>query len=116
MKSVASEGLVPVSGWGRSHVVLAREGGALPLMALPFRFGLGGRLGNGRQWFPWIHVDDLVALLRAVAGDPGYRGPVNAVAPEPIRNRGERVGRNDPCPCNSGKKYKNCCMRKTGVA
>jgi uncharacterized protein (TIGR01777 family) len=71
----------------RIGVVLAREGGALPLMTLPFRFGLGGRLGNGRQWFPWIHVDDLVALLRAVSGDPGYRGPVNAVAPEPIRNR-----------------------------
>jgi uncharacterized protein (TIGR01777 family) len=71
----------------RIGLVLAREGGALPRLALPFRLGLGGRLGNGRQWIPWIHADDLVALVRAVAGDPGYRGAVNAVAPEPIRNR-----------------------------
>lgn len=70
----------------RTGVVLAREGGALPLMALPFRLGLGGRLGSGRQWFPWIHADDLVALVRAALDDARYRGPVNASAPEPVRN------------------------------
>jgi uncharacterized protein (TIGR01777 family) len=70
----------------RIGVVLAREGGALALMARPFRLGLGGRLGSGRQWFPWIHADDLVALIRAVARDAAFRGPLNAVAPEPVRN------------------------------
>jgi uncharacterized protein (TIGR01777 family) len=70
----------------RFGIVLAREGGALPLMALPFRIGLGGRLGDGRQWFPWIHVSDAVSLVRAALRDEGYGGPVNAVAPEPVRN------------------------------
>ena len=70
----------------RIGIVLAAEGGALPLMALPFRLGLGGRLGDGRQWFPWIHADDLVGLLRAGLDDPSYRGAVNAVAPQPVTN------------------------------
>jgi uncharacterized protein (TIGR01777 family) len=70
----------------RIGIVLAREGGALPRMALPFRFGAGGRLGDGRQWFPWIHIDDLVALSLAILDDDGIRGPVNASAPDPVRN------------------------------
>jgi len=70
----------------RIGIVLAREGGALPRMALPFRFGAGGRLGDGRQWFPWIHIDDLVALILAILDDDGIRGAVNANAPEPVRN------------------------------
>jgi uncharacterized protein (TIGR01777 family) len=70
----------------RTGIVLAREGGALPAMALPFRFGLGGRLGDGRQWFPWIHADDLVALAIAALEDERYRGPLNGVAPEPVTN------------------------------
>ncbi len=70
----------------RTGVALAREGGALPRMALPFRFGLGGRLGSGRQWLPWIHVEDLVDLIRACLGDERYAGPVNGVSPEPVRN------------------------------
>jgi uncharacterized protein (TIGR01777 family) len=70
----------------RIGIVLAREGGALPTMALPFRFGAGGRLGDGRQWFPWIHADDLVALILATLDDASYSGAVNGVAPEPVRN------------------------------
>jgi uncharacterized protein (TIGR01777 family) len=70
----------------RIGIVLAREGGALPLMALPFRVGLGGRLGSGRQWVPWIHADDLVSLVRASLQDGELRGAVNAVAPDPLRN------------------------------
>jgi uncharacterized protein (TIGR01777 family) len=70
----------------RIGIVLSREGGALGLMALPFRFGLGGRLGSGRQWVPWIHIDDLVALLRAGLDDPCWTGAVNGVAPNPERN------------------------------
>ena len=71
----------------RIGVVLSRKGGALPLMARPFRLGLGGRLGSGRQWFPWVGLDDLVALLVAALDDPRYSGAVNGVAPEPVRNR-----------------------------
>jgi len=70
----------------RIGIVLAREGGALPSMALPFRLGLGARLGDGDQWFPWIHADDLVALVRTALEDERYRGPINAVAPEPVTN------------------------------
>jgi len=70
----------------RIGIVLAREGGALPRMALPFRAGLGGRLGDGRQWFPWIHADDVASLICAALRDDAYTGPVNAVAPGPVRN------------------------------
>ncbi|MBW2313802.1 MAG: TIGR01777 family oxidoreductase [Deltaproteobacteria bacterium] len=70
----------------RIGVVLSRRGGALALMARPFRLGLGGRLGNGRQWFPWVHLDDLTAMLREALSDDRWRGPVNAVAPNPVRN------------------------------
>jgi uncharacterized protein (TIGR01777 family) len=70
----------------RIGIVLAREGGALALMARAFRLGLGGRLGSGRQWFPWIHADDLVGLVGAILADERYAGPVNAVAPNPVRN------------------------------
>jgi uncharacterized protein (TIGR01777 family) len=70
----------------RIGIVLAREGGALAPMARAFRFGLGGRIGSGRQWFPWIHADDLVGLVRAALDDERYAGPVNAVAPNPVRN------------------------------
>ena len=71
----------------RIGIVLAREGGALPMMALPFRLGLGGPLGDGRQWVPWIHADDLIGLVLRVLHDGSIGGPINAVAPEPIRNR-----------------------------
>lgn len=70
----------------RIGVVLAAEGGALSLMAVPFRLGLGGRLGSGRQWFPWIHARDLVALIGFALDSPALAGPVNAVAPDAARN------------------------------
>jgi len=69
----------------RFGVVLGKEGGALAKMLTPFRLGLGGSLGSGRQWMSWIHRDDLVSLiLWAASGD--VKGPVNAVAPVPVRN------------------------------
>jgi uncharacterized protein len=68
----------------RIGVVLGEEGGALSKMLLPFRLGVGGPLGNGRQWMPWIHRDDLVALLVAALEDPRLAGPVNATAPAPV--------------------------------
>ena len=68
----------------RLGVVLARDGGALPRMALPVRLGLGCRLGHGRQGLSWIHVDDLVAMILQALVDPDWRGPVNATAPQPV--------------------------------
>ncbi len=71
----------------RIGVVLGPRGGALQKMLPPFKMGMGGRLGSGRQWMPWIHVADLAALFLHVAESETIRGPVNAVAPEPVRNR-----------------------------
>jgi len=70
----------------RFGVVLSRRGGALSQMALPFRLGLGGRLGSGRQWMPWIQLGDAASLALRAVDDAALRGPVNAVAPEAVRN------------------------------
>jgi len=70
----------------RIGVVLGRGGGALPKMALPFRFGVGGRLGDGKQWTSWIHLDDLVSLVEFSIATPSICGAVNAVAPNPVTN------------------------------
>ena len=70
----------------RIGIVLADDGGALEQMVPIFRLGAGGKLGSGQQWMSWIHVDDVVGLLLWVARDPKIKGPVNAVAPHPVRN------------------------------
>jgi len=70
----------------RTGLVLAHDGGALARMLLPFRLGLGGRLGSGRQYWPWIHRQDWVDLVRFVLRTPGAAGPINATAPEPVTN------------------------------
>jgi uncharacterized protein (TIGR01777 family) len=70
----------------RIGVVLSRHGGALARMLLPFRLGLGGRLGNGRQYMSWIALDDLVRIVLRALSDERLEGPVNAVAPNPVRN------------------------------
>ncbi len=70
----------------RTGIVLARKAGALPMMALPFRFGLGGRMGSGRQWVPWIQIDDAVGIILRAMRDTRLRGAINVVAPRPVRN------------------------------
>jgi uncharacterized protein (TIGR01777 family) len=70
----------------RIGIVLGRHGGALAKMLLPFKLGMGGRLGNGRQYMSWIHVDDLAALLRFAAQNSPLSGPICAVAPKPVTN------------------------------
>jgi len=70
----------------RIGVVLGKDGGALAKMLPPFQLGAGGRLGDGRQWMSWIHIDDLVELLVASLENPGLRGVVNGVAPNPVTN------------------------------
>ena len=70
----------------RTGIVLSAEGGAFKKMVLPFKLGIGGRLGSGRQWFSWIHIDDEVgAILHALTRDD-IRGPLNATAPNPATN------------------------------
>jgi uncharacterized protein len=69
----------------RFGIVLSRNGGALKQMLTPFRVGLGGRIGNGKQWWSWIHMDDAVGSILHVLGRD-IRGPVNVVSPNPVRN------------------------------
>jgi uncharacterized protein (TIGR01777 family) len=71
----------------RTALVIGRRAPAVRLLALPFRLFIGGRLGNGQQWFPWIHLDDLVRIYRLALEDPSLEGPVNAVAPQQLRQR-----------------------------
>ncbi len=65
----------------RTAVVLAPDALTLHLMAWPFRLFIGGPLGDGRQWFTWIHIDDVVGLYTWVLGTASISGPVNVVAP-----------------------------------
>ncbi|MCC9078977.1 TIGR01777 family oxidoreductase [Litorilinea aerophila] len=71
----------------RTGIVLSNDGGAFPRIVLPFRFFAGGPLGSGRQWWPWIHMDDQVGAMRFLLTHPDARGPFNLSAPEPVTNR-----------------------------
>ncbi len=70
----------------RLGIVLAKNGGALPKMMAPFKFGLGGKLGTGRQWMSWIALEDVVAIIKRGLAEESIAGAVNVVAPEPVRN------------------------------
>ncbi|MBA3891348.1 MAG: TIGR01777 family protein [Gemmatimonadaceae bacterium] len=70
----------------RMGVVLSANGGALERMLLPFRLGLGGRVGDGRQWLSWISLADTVRALRHMIDSPDVQGPVNVVGPAPVDN------------------------------
>jgi uncharacterized protein len=71
----------------RIGVVLGKGGGALAKMLLPFKLGIGGPLGSGRQWVSWIHVDDLAALFVFLLDNPTASGVYNATAPQPVTMR-----------------------------
>jgi len=70
----------------RTGLVLSAEGGFLSRLLLMFKLGLGGPLGNGRQWMPWIHIDDQIALIDFLLHRDQASGPYNACAPKPVRN------------------------------
>ena len=83
----------------RIGIVLSAKGGALPRMLGPFRMGAGGPVGGGRQWVSWIALDDVLGVVRHVLRDESLSGPINTVAPQPVRNGefaaalGEALGR-----------------------
>jgi uncharacterized protein (TIGR01777 family) len=70
----------------RTGVVLDASGGALAKMLPPFKLGIGGPVAGGKQYMPWIHVDDLVGIYVAALHDPAWRGAINATAPNPVTN------------------------------
>lgn len=71
----------------RIGIVLSTQGGALPAMASPVKSGFGAPLGTGRQYTSWIHIDDLCRLFHAMLTEETWRGPYNAVAPNPVTNQ-----------------------------
>ena len=70
----------------RFGIILDKEGGALKKMLPPFRMGIGGRIGSGKQWMSWIALDDVVDALKLALTNESMAGPVNFVAPNPVRN------------------------------
>ena len=79
----------------RTGLVLAPNGGFLQRMLLPFKLGLGGPIGSGKQYMPWVHRDDMIGLIMLLLSDKDCRGPFNATAPHPVTNRefAETLGR-----------------------
>ena len=71
----------------RIGIVLGANGGALPSMLTPFRFGMGGPIGSGRQYVPWIHLDDQLAIILGALEDDRMRGPAISAAPNPVTSR-----------------------------
>ncbi|MBW7455046.1 TIGR01777 family oxidoreductase [Paenibacillus sepulcri] len=75
----------------RVGVVLASDDGAFPKMLMPYRLFAGGKIGTGKQWLSWIHIEDMVRLLLFCIDNSQIKGPINASAPEPVTN--DRFGR-----------------------
>ena len=71
----------------RTGIVLGSDGGALKQMLLPFKLGLGGPIGRGNHWMSWIHIRDHAALISSALTEARLSGPVNAVGPNPVRNK-----------------------------
>ncbi|MGB6595945.1 MAG: TIGR01777 family oxidoreductase [Candidatus Acidiferrum sp.] len=70
----------------RFGIVLAREGGALSPIMLPFRFFVGGKIGSGRQWMSWVALEDVTEILRLTIENGNARGPINVISPQPVQN------------------------------
>lgn len=73
--------------YSRFGVVLHKDAGALPQMALPVKYGVGGKIGSGEQWISWVHIDDCVNLLFFALMNEAIQGPMNITAPNPQRNK-----------------------------
>jgi uncharacterized protein len=72
--------------FARFGIILDTDGGALSKMLTPFRMGIGGRVGDGKQWMSWIALEDVIAALKFLIADNSIHGPVNIVAPNPVTN------------------------------
>jgi|SRR5579871_321915 uncharacterized protein (TIGR01777 family) len=70
----------------RFGIILAKQGGALAKMLTPFRLGLGGRLGSGKQWMSWVALHDVIEILKMAIINAALSGPLNVVAPQPVTN------------------------------
>ncbi len=70
----------------RTGLVLSEDGGLLGRMRLPFKLGMGARLGDGKQWMSWVHIDDYVQMVLSLLEDEQMRGPFNMTAPQPVTN------------------------------
>ena len=70
----------------RTGIVLGKNGGALQKMLPPFKLGLGGKIGSGTQWMPWIHIDDMIGLIDLCINNSNINGPINCTAPNPVTN------------------------------
>jgi uncharacterized protein (TIGR01777 family) len=70
----------------RFGIILAAHGGALPQIALPFKLGAGGRLGDGRQWMSWLTLQETIRIIQFALSNSALTGPVNTVTPNPVRN------------------------------
>jgi uncharacterized protein (TIGR01777 family) len=71
----------------RTGIVLGKNGGALNKMLLPFKMYLGGRIGNGKQWMSWIHIDDLIGIILHCINHDNLKGAVNGTSPNPVTNQ-----------------------------
>jgi len=71
----------------RTGIVLGKNGGALSKMLPPFKMGLGGKIGHGEQWMPWVHLDDLVGIIIYCINNDNLKGPVNGTSPNPVINQ-----------------------------
>lgn len=70
----------------RTGIVLGKNGGALKKMLPPFKLGLGGKIGSGNQWMPWIHIDDMIGLIELCINNTNISGAINCTAPSPVIN------------------------------
>ncbi len=71
----------------RTGIVLGKNGGALAKMLPPFKMGLGGPIGDGKQWMSWIHMDDIIGMIRLAIDNESVKGAINGTAPNPVTNK-----------------------------
>ena len=95
----------------RNGFVIGPDAKALELLVLPFRLHVGGRLGSGRQWMSWVHVDDVVGIMTMAIDTPEASGPFNAVSPEPVHEADVAAAIGGPSAAARGCRSRRCPIR-----